>query len=152
MKHPDILSFEFEYAWLSNFYPSVVKYRGIVYPTVEHAYQAQKFTTDEERLWVASLPTPGKAKRAGAKAPNLPEDWEQTKIGIMRDLVRQKFGYGPNPLFDKLLATGDCHIEEGNWWGDDFWGTCHGKGLNILGRIIMEVRENCKKIDEELRK
>jgi predicted NAD-dependent protein-ADP-ribosyltransferase YbiA (DUF1768 family) len=28
-----------------------------------------------------------------------------------------------------------------NWWGDTFWGTDKdGKGENMLGRLLMEVR------------
>lgn len=31
---------------LSNFYPVRVNYNNVIYPSVEHAYQAQKFTID----------------------------------------------------------------------------------------------------------
>lgn len=40
----------------------------------------------------------------------------------MEELVRAKFTQNPD-LADKLLATGDAHLEEGNTWGDRIWGT-----------------------------
>ena len=33
-----INSFDKEFAFLSNFYPSCITYEGIDYPTVEHAF------------------------------------------------------------------------------------------------------------------
>lgn len=46
-----------------------------------------------------------------------------------------------NPeLRDKLVATGDAEIVEGNWWGDKFWGVCRGVGENHLGKILMRIR------------
>lgn len=35
----------------------------------------------------------------------------------MEELVRAKFTQNPD-LADKLLATGDAHLEEGNTWGE----------------------------------
>ena len=40
-----------------------------------------------------------------------------------------------------LKATGDAVLVEGNWWRDDFWGVYEGKGQNILGKILMIVRD-----------
>lgn len=44
-------------------------------------------------------------------------------------------------LGEKLLATGVVNIEEGNSWGDTFWGVCEGHGENHLGKLIMEQRD-----------
>ena len=41
----DITEFQNEYRFLSNFWPAVVKYDGMVFQTVEAAYVAAK-TTD----------------------------------------------------------------------------------------------------------
>ena len=60
-----ISEFKNEYRWLSNFYPSVIEWDGIIYPTVEHAYQGLKTNNIEDRKHIASLDTPGKAKKAG---------------------------------------------------------------------------------------
>ena len=44
-------------------------------------------------------------------------------------------------LRKKLLATGDEHLEEGNYWHDTYWGVCDGVGKNRLGELLMTVRK-----------
>jgi predicted NAD-dependent protein-ADP-ribosyltransferase YbiA (DUF1768 family) len=48
-------------------------------------------------------------------------------------------------LAEKLLATGEEILVEGNTWHDNFWGrcscrNCRGKGVNHLGQLLMERR------------
>lgn len=46
-----------------------------------------------------------------------------------------------NPTLCKaLLATGNCHLVEGNNWGDYFLGSVNGHGENHLGEILMDIR------------
>jgi len=46
-----------------------------------------------------------------------------------------------------LLATLDAELIEGNAWHDNFWGDCFCEkcrdieGLNVLGNILMRIRE-----------
>ena len=49
--------------------------------------------------------------------------------------------YQNDDLADCLVDTGDQPLIEGNTWGDRFWGVCGGTGMNHLGRLLMEVRE-----------
>jgi ribA/ribD-fused uncharacterized protein len=142
---PDVIdSFSGEYRFLSNFHPSPVEMKGIVYPTVEHAFQAAKTLDSVERRRIAELDTPGKAKRAGRKV-ELREDWEQIKVKVMHWLVTRKF---EDPQLAELLrATGDVQLIEGNYWGDRFWGVCEGQGLNWLGRVLMDVRSKLPPAD-----
>ena len=42
-----ITSFTGRWRFLSNFYPSKIKFRGIEYPTVEHFYVSQKIKDDQ---------------------------------------------------------------------------------------------------------
>src|SRR5205085_2942105 len=107
-----INSFSGQYAFLSNFYPASAPYEGVVYPSSEHAYQAAKTLDMEERRRLASLATPGKAKRAGRRITLRP-DWEQVKIAIMTGIVRAKFQHNPE-LAQKLAATADAELVEGN--------------------------------------
>ena len=65
-------------------------------------------------------------------------DWEEVKVQVMRELLYAKFS--EEPLRGMLKATGDQHLEEGNNWGDTFWGVCRGRGENWLGKLLMEVR------------
>ena len=138
-----IKEFQDEYRFLSNFYMAEVEYEGTVYPSSEHAYQAAKQFDQEFRDKVKNLKTPGLAKRAGRKAKLRP-DWQKKKVGIMTEIVRDKFKRNPDLAAD-LLATGNAMLQEGNNWGDKFWGMVDGKGANHLGLILMQIREELRK-------
>lgn len=131
-----ITSFSGEYRWLSNFAPSLVVFDGVVYPTIEHAYQAAK--TQPSLRDPFKHGTPGQAKRLGQKV-TIRADWEQVKVSIMRSLIERKF-MPHTTLGDKLVATGMADLVEGNTWGDRFWGVCGGTGRNWLGTLLMERR------------
>lgn len=129
--------FSNEYAWLSNFYPCKITYEGEVYPSVENAYQAAKTIDPIARIPFTKC-TAGTAKRQGRKLEIRP-DWEVNKLRIMEELIYLKFKQSPFCLW--LMDTEDEYIEEGNTWGDLYWGTCKGQGKNHLGKIIMKVRQ-----------
>lgn len=90
---------------------------------------------------------PGDVKRASRKI-KLRSDWENIKIEVMRKCIDQKFNQ--EPYKTKLIQTENEFIQEGNYWGDEFWGVNlkNGKGKNILGNLIMEKREMLKKREE----
>lgn len=136
-------SFRGEYRFLSNFWYAKTVYKGIEFPTSEHAYQAAK--SSDERMWryFATLETPGEAKKCGKMIDCRP-DWEEVRVDIMLKLLQFKFS--DVSLMDKLVATGDAEIIEGNVWHDVFWGVCRGVGENRLGILLMGVR------DTEIRK
>lgn len=134
-----INSFSGEHRWLSNFWPAEVIYAGERYPTVEHAYVAAKTLNPIQRVSVLECETPGEAKRLG-RSFDLRPCWDDIKKDIMRNLLIQKF-MNNTEFADKLLATGDQPIIEGNVWGDTYWGVCEGEGSNILGKLIMEIRQ-----------
>ncbi len=143
-----ILEFSGEHRWLSNFAKVEVVLDGVVYPTVEHAYQAAKFLPGSpERDNIHWGLTPGQAKRRARMqmtSMTLRPDWFQVQERVMRALLIQKFG--EEPYRSRLIATGDAAIEEGNTWGDRFWGVCGGVGDNRLGRLIMDIRETLQLI------
>lgn len=132
-------SFRGEYAFLSNFHDCPVTYQGYTYPNNEAAFQAQK---DLSRSGEFTSLNPTMAKRLGRKVKLRP-DWEKVKVGIMAEIVRSKFTQHPD-LKEKLLATGDRLLVEGNTWNDTFWGICRGKGQNHLGKILMKIREELR--------
>ena len=125
-----IVEFDGEYAFLSNFYDSPIFYEGITYPTNEHFFQAMK--------------TLDLAKRMGRNVQLRP-DWEKVKVDVMRTGLMLKFTDAA--LAEKLLATGDEELVEGNWWHDNTWGNCHCTecsrkgGRNLLGMLLMELRK-----------
>ena len=130
--------FRGKYWFLSNFYESPIEDENIIYPTVEHYFQAQKTLNREEKLKIAKASKPAKAKKMGRQV-NLRKDWEDIKLQVMEKALRQKF---QDPaLCEKLIATGDEELVEGNPWGDRYWGVCKGSGKNKLGKLLMKIRK-----------
>lgn len=143
-----IASFRDEYRFLSNFYPSPLVFSNVVFPTVEHAYQAGKSLDPEHRKRILADPSPGAAKRLGQEA-NLRDDWDDVKYQLMHYLVTLKFK--DQSLRKRLLMTGNHPLVEGNHWHDMYWGMCtcakHATlGQNNLGKILMSVREFYAKV------
>ena len=63
------------YAFLSNFYPSRIYYRGYWYANNEAAFQAQKTLSPKEQLQFTKLRNPKDAKKLGREV-QLRSDWE----------------------------------------------------------------------------
>lgn len=139
----DILTFtKPETRWLSNMTYVNIYFEGILYPSTENFYQAMKYNDQSIRRLISKM-TPYEAKRYSREHPitHAPMESASNRIRVMIYAQRQK--YAIDEFQQKLLLTGDCHIEEGNWWGDKFWGTDikTREGKNHLGRIIMGIRE-----------
>ena len=132
-----VTEFRGRYRFLSNFYPCSVTLAGVQYPTVENAYQAAKRPYAEDRK-VFETCDPGYAKLLGRHGA-VRFNWDTVKVKLMRKLIAQKFTEGTE-LARLLLATGGAILEEGNTWGDTFWGVCNGRGQNNLGKLLMEQR------------
>ncbi len=131
---------EFSGRWtrLSNFAPCSIWFEKHIYGSTEHAYQAAKTLNEDERQRIRNLATPNQAKKAG-QAVSIRKDWEQVKVGIMEQLLLEKFSQEPDRTI--LLSTGEAELIEGNWWGDKFWGQSPlGNGKNLLGKLLMKTR------------
>lgn len=126
-----------QHRFLSNFYPCVINYEGIIYPSTEHAYQAAKVLDTSTRYDISLMSTPGQAKKAG-RIVKLREDWEHIKVSVMNTILCQKFQ--DDQLAQKLVETYPHELVEGNTWGDRFWGVCNGEGQNMLGVLLMQIR------------
>ena len=150
-----VMSFDGEYSFLSNFYDSPIEFmtvdgKKMIAPTVEHAFQAEKVMFSQEQEAIINAATPGKAKRLGRHVLLRP-DWENVKDEAMEEFVSRKFQIPE--LRDKLLATGDANLVEGNTWHDNYWGICTCSkcinspvvdGKNKLGTILMKVRDSIR--------
>lgn len=136
-----INSFTGEYYFLSNFSDSVFVYDGIQYQNAESAFQAQKCEIKTDRKKFSDLNST-EAKKLGRKV-SLRKDWEAIKVDQMRQIVSEKFRQNLD-LKEKLINTRDAYLEEGNTWGDRIWGTVDGRGANLLGQILMTLREELK--------
>lgn len=175
---------EFRHTFLSNFYTVPVTYQGVEYPSVEHAYQAQKFTPEilgtvndnpehleqiNETLHLRGQPRTFKDARnmftdKAMSSGNVKviadilrdhgyvrDDWDKVncearegalghndKVLLMATLLQEKF---KDPkMQQELLATADKYLVEGNTWDDTLWGVSGGRGRNLLGLMLMDVR------------
>ena len=130
-----------DYGCFSNFAHYDFELDGKRWMTSEHYFQAQKFCGTEYEEIIRLLDNPMKAAEMGRNR-NLPlrMDWEQVKDDIMRKAVLAKFEQNEE-IKDVLLSTDNEIIIE-NTSNDYYWGCGKdGFGKNMLGIILMEVRE-----------
>jgi ribA/ribD-fused uncharacterized protein len=145
-----IRRFTGDYAFLSNFAASPVEFADpgeapVTYRSVEHGFQAAKTLDPAARQRLAEIGSPLTAKRFGRRVV-MRDGWDELRVGVMRDLLRQKFAR--EPFRTQLLASGNAEIVEGNTWHDQLWGDCEcpghaaEPGENLLGRLLMEIRSS----------
>lgn len=150
---------------LSNFYPYRITIHdprigaSLTFPTSEHFFQWQKFNypgASKASLRHAALirnaSTPAEAKRLGGKRaskssdPVMRSDWDEYRIYAMEVTVAHKF-CNLDSMTDYLLGTDDAELLE-NSPRDSFWGIGkNGKGKNMLGKILMELRDKLNLVD-----
>ena len=129
------------YYEFSNFYNSPFVLDDLVWPTVEHYFQAQKFPTYkglQEKIRYTKSPTI--AKRLGStKTTHFRTDWETVKETVMKNALRAKFTQNKE-LSNMLKETKDLILKEKSP-RDNYWGIgSSGKGKNRLGILLMEIR------------
>ena len=130
-----------EFGEFSNFAAFPFELDGKLWPTSEHYFQARKFLDDEHVEAIRQAGSPMLAARMGRsrKRPLRP-DWESIKDDVMRQAVAAKFMQHER-LRELLLSTGAAclveHTANDAYRGDGGDGT----GRNMLGIILMEVRE-----------
>lgn len=137
-----------EFGEFSNFSAFHVFLKGKVWPTSEHYFQAQKFpdTPHEEEIRLAKSPRIAADMGRSRKRP-LRADWESVKDDIMREAVLAKFSQHES-LRKRLLATLDAKLVE-RTYNDSYWADGgDGSGKNMLGIILMEVRDQLREEQE----
>lgn len=133
-----------KYGCFSNFAHYGFELEGKWWMTSEHYFQAQKFCGTEYEETIRLLDNPMEAAEMGRNR-NLPlrEDWEQVKDDMMRKAVYAKFTQN-SEIKEILLKTGSEYIVEKT--SDDYYWGCgtNGFGKNMLGIILMEIRDKLK--------
>lgn len=137
------------YGVFSNLHRTPVVFEGREFPTAEHAYQAGKASKEAVREWILSAPTPSLVAMAahGLYTWDIVPSWSKIKFDRMRDVLRAKFTQHEN-LRALLLATGDARLVEVGTTDNAvnrLWGEVNGKGQNMLGVLLMEVRDELRK-------
>ena len=139
-----IYLFKNEHKWLSNFEPCEIELHGNIYQSVESAYQSEKSNNENWKRFC--LNNSSRDVKIASKKIKIRKDWNDVKLRIMENLLKQKFS--KEPFKKLLLQTGDENIVEGNYWNDVEWGVDLTRSPNIgenhLGRIIMKIRDNLK--------
>ena len=134
--------YEREFYVFSNFSSFQVYWRGRLWPTSEHAYQAAHFfeTNRELTEQIFGSPSAHEAfKLAKANVDQARVDWEELKVGIMEDICWHKLAQHTYIQL-KLLQTGDVPLVEDSPT-DAFWGWGSGRdGRNELGQLWMRLR------------
>ncbi|MEI5908510.1 NADAR domain-containing protein [Bacillus spongiae] len=134
-----------DYGSFSNFSHHGFELDGSFWPTSEHYFQAMKFIGTESEEEVRRSDSPMEAAKMGRdRSKPLREDWENVKDDVMRKAVLTKFTVHKD-LQSLLLSTGDQDIIE-KTSNDYYWGCGKdGSGKNMLGIILMEIREQLRK-------
>lgn len=133
------------YGVFSNLYKRELEFEGVKYPTSEHAYQAGKARKESVRDWILSAPTPALVAMAahGLYTWDIVPDWSKVKFDRMRGVLYAKFSQHQD-LKEILLSTGTSRLVESATVDNAvnrLWGEVNGKGKNMLGVLLMELRE-----------
>jgi len=129
-------------------FPIVVS--GVRISTVEAIYQACRFPhMPEVQKSIIEQPSPMTAKMKGKPYRSQSrEDWMGVRLKIMRWALRMKLAYNYSSFRDALLETDNLPIVEESrkdrFWGAEPVDAENLIGLNVLGRLLMELREELK--------
>lgn len=132
----------------SNFYPIAITIDSKDYRSTEHYYQSKKFDGTKWEEHVRNQDKPFEAAREGRRN-DLPirTDWNEVKLLVMRRALIAKFKR-IDKMRNLLLSTGTTELVEYSK-KDYFWGRNEdGAGYNMLGKLLMELREEIR-IEEE---
>ncbi len=138
------------YIYFSPYTAHAIEVDGVVYPTVEHAYQCQRYTDPKIISEIITAKSPVKAWEASSKYKQvqIPEFKNQEhKLAVMKKLMRLK-ALQHEEIRQALLDSGELKIVKHIVTyppGDGFWDDGEdGGGLNHVGRMWMEIREELK--------
>lgn len=136
------------YGVFSNLYKRTIEFEGVEYPTSEHAYQAGKARKEAVKKWLMEAPSPSLLAMAahGLYVWDVAPNWSKTKFDRMRGVLLAKFTQHED-LRELLLSTGDARLVEVATVDNAvnrLWGEVNGVGKNMLGVLLMELRENLR--------
>jgi predicted NAD-dependent protein-ADP-ribosyltransferase YbiA (DUF1768 family) len=160
--------FVHNHQWLHNNAHTPLRWQGLTFPSVLHAFQAARTSNVGIKKEISTTHTSASLSSIMPKIIQYTGfDGHQT----MEVLLRIKFGLtiqDLNPrtqmyLAKQLIQTGLEALEYGNHTCDTFWGVCHcarhkinsdlepvdGTGQNVLGNMLMEVRDSWRGYIEE---
>ncbi len=145
-----MLPLEIFYIYFSPYTGHAIAKDGLVFPTVEHAYQCARYTDPKIVEEIRNAKSAVLAWEVSSKYKHLqvPEfKNEEHKLKVMKELMRLKVEQHLD-VKQALINSGDLKIVKHIVTpppGDGFWDDGEdGKGLNHIGRMWMEIREEIK--------
>ena len=140
----------------SNFQTCTVVYKGLTFPTTEHAFmweKARHFGDTQACMEILSVKSPADAKAIGRRVKNFkPDVWDKVSEGYMYAVNFAKYEQNP-VLAQYLLSTGSKTLVEANGKPDLIWScglyandpriedSSKWPGKNLLGKVLMRVRQ-----------
>jgi hypothetical protein len=145
-----MLPLEIFYIYFSPYTAHALEINGVIFPTLEHAYQCKRYIDKKIIEEIRNAPSPVKAWEISSryKQVQIPEfKTEEFKLKVMKELMVLKAKQHED-VRKALIDSGDLeivkHIVSGPP-GDGFWDDGEdGKGLNHIGKMWMEIRDDLK--------
>ena len=137
--------------WMGNMAPYPIKYNGKVWLTSEALFQSMRYDDDSVKEIIRGEKSPMGAKMKAKKNRDQMVVVPMSELDVenMRKCVKMKFDAHPQ-LKRQLMNTKDSFIYEdiGNrngerhkFWGAKKWSESEGDGNNMMGKILMDLRE-----------
>lgn len=143
----DSLPLEIFYIYFSPYTAHAITIDGILYPTVEHAYQCQRYTDNKIIGEIRKATSPVKAWEASSKYKHLQIPafkQDDFKLEIMKKLMKLKTDQHEDVRKALEDSKGLKIIKHILTYppGDGFWDDgVDGTGMNHMGRLWMEIRD-----------
>ncbi len=131
--------------YFSPYTAHAIEVKGMLYPTVEHAFQCHRYVDRDVIEEIRATTSPVMAWEVSAKYKHLTiEGFKENKLAIMKGLMKAK-ALQHKDVMQALIESGMMQIVKHITTGppaDGFWDDGEdGKGLNHIGRIWMEIRD-----------
>ena len=152
-----------EYGCFSNWYPSEFEYAGKKYANIEQYMMYQKMRTFSQydiADKIMETSDPSECKKLGRSHIDNwnGELWDKISYAVVKRGIKAKF-FQNKDLLEKLLYTGGALLAEcapnDNKWGigiaiddDRRFDVNEWTGQNLLGRILMDVRDEMRLLAE----
>ena len=147
--------------WLSTFNKAKsFEYKGMKYPTVEHAFHAQKLDPKDEKLeeyqklFIDEDLEPNEAKTLGGKKYfkennyKIRDDWNDKRLDIMRECT-EAYYKANDDMTKRLVETVDKKLIHKGFRIDGFWGVNKKENNNHHGKILMSLRDKFSKMNDK---
>ena len=134
-----ILAFDLYDKYLSAFSAHAVEYKGVLYPTVEHAYHSQRYTDSKIIEEIKNARSAYLAWELSQKYKSQQiEKFDDQKIRVMEDICRHKLAQHKDVQWLLAESKGQLIIKN---YPDPFWGIgMDGVGRNEMGKLWMKLR------------